>query len=150
MNLPLPPDCPYYLVSRAALAVTSHLKKGFTTAGINTIKPAYLGVLLSLWSEDGLKANELGKRAGLEPSSMTGLLDRMERDGLVKREPDPNDRRASRIYLTQSGVHSEVSATAVVSDTLKKAFNTIPKEDIETTKNVLRTILLNYGKEDIK
>jgi len=32
-------------------------------------------------------------------------------------------------------VHSEVSATAVVSDTLKKAFNTIPKEDIETTKN---------------
>ena len=106
MNVQLPPDCPYYLISRATLAVTSHLKKGFANEGIGTIKPAYLGVLLSLWDEDGLKANELGKRAGLEPSTMTGLLDRMERDGLVKREPDPNDRRAHRIHLTQDlGLH---------------------------------------------
>ena len=150
MNFPLPPDCPYYLISRSMLAVTSLLKKGFANEGINTIKPAYLGVLLSLWNEDGLKANELGKRAGLEPSTMTGLLDRMERDGLVKREPDPNDRRAHRIHLTKEGVDAEVSATKVVSDTLEKVFSTISEKDIETTKNVLRTVLLNCGKEDVK
>ena len=150
MNFPLPPDCPYYLISRATLAVTSYLKKGFVNEGINTIKPAYLGVLLSLWNEDGLKANELGKRAGLEPSTMTGLLDRMERDGLVKREPDPNDRRAHRIHLTQGGVDAEASATKIVSKTLEKTFNTIPKKDIETTKAVLRTILLNCGKEELR
>jgi len=150
MNFPLPPDCPYYLISRATLAVTSHLKKGFANEGIGTIKPAYLSVLLSLWNEDGLKANELGKRAGLEPSTMTGLLDRMERDGLVKREPDPNDRRAHRIHLTQEGVDAEVPATKAVSSTLDKAFSTIGKKDIEITKNVLRTILLNCGKEDAK
>ncbi len=150
MNFPLPPDCPYYLISRSMLAVTSLLKKGFANEGINTIKPAYLGVLLSLWDEDGLKANELGKRAGLEPSTMTGLLDRMERDGLVKRKPDPNDRRAHRIHLTKEGVDAEVSATKVVSDTLEKVFSTISEKDIETTKNVLRTVLLNCGKEDVK
>ncbi|MBU8849008.1 MAG: MarR family transcriptional regulator [Desulfobacterales bacterium] len=150
MNLPLPPDCPYYLLSRATLAVTSLLKKGFAEEGISTIRPAYLGVLLSLWDKDGLKANELGKRAGLEPSTMTGLLDRMERDGLVKRAPDPNDRRANRIHLTQEGVDAEVSATKVVSATLKKVFRTISKKDIETTKNLLRTILLNCGKEKLK
>ncbi len=150
MTFQLPPDCPYYLISRATLAVTSHLKKGFANKGIGTIKPAYLGVLLSLWNEDGLKANELGKRAGLEPSTMTGLLDRMERDGLVKRKPDPNDRRAHRIHLTKEGVAAEVSATKVVSDTLEKVFNTISGKDIETTKNVLRTVLLNCGKEDVK
>ena len=150
MNLPLPPDCPYYLLSRATLAVTSLLKKKFTDEGISTIRPAYLGVLLSLWDKDGLKANELGKRAGLEPSTMTGLLDRMERDGLVKREPDPNDRRANRIHLTQEGADAEVSATKVVSTTLKKVFRTISKKDIETTKNLLRTILLNCSKEKLK
>jgi len=150
MNFPLPPDCPYYLISRATLAVTSYLKKEFANQGISTIKPAYLGVLLSLWNEDGLKANELGKRAGLEPSTMTGLLDRMERDGLVKREPDPNDRRASKIHLTQKGVDVEVTATKIVSTTLEKVFRTISEKDIETTKNVLRTILLNCGKEDVK
>ncbi len=150
MSFQLPPDCPYYLISRATLAVTSLLKKGFANKGISTIKPAYLGVLLSLWNEDGLKANELGKRAGLEPSTMTGLIDRMERDSLVKREPDPNDRRANRIHLTKEGVDAEVSATKVVSSALEKAFSTIPEKDIETTKNVLRTILLNCGKEDVK
>jgi len=150
MNVKLPPDCPYYLISRATLAVTSHLKKGFANEGIGTIKPAYLGVLLALWNEDGLKANELGKRAGLEPSTMTGLLDRMERDGVVKREPDPNDRRANRIHLTQEGFNAEVSATKVVSNTLEKVLHTLDDKDIETTKNVLRTILQNCGKEDVK
>ncbi len=150
MSVQLPPDCPYYLISRATLAVTSLLKKGFNNKEINTIKPAYLGVLLSLWNEDGLRGNELGKRAGLEPSTMTGLLDRMERDGLVKREPDPNDRRAHRIHLTKEGVDAEVSATKVVSDTLEKVFNTIAEKDIETMKSVLRTILLNCGREDAK
>ena len=150
MNFPLPPDCPYYLISRATLAVTSHLKKGFINEGVSTIKPAYLGVLLALWDEDGLKANELGKRAGLEPSTMTGLLDRMEKDALVKREPDPNDRRANRIVLTKAGVDVEVASTKVLSDTLDKVFSSISKKDIETTKNVLHTILLNCGKEDVK
>jgi DNA-binding MarR family transcriptional regulator len=150
MNFSSPPDCPYYLISRATLAVTSYLKKGLVNNGINSIKPAYLGVLLSLWNEDGLKANELGKRSGLEPSTMTGLIDRMERDGLVKRDPDPNDRRANRIHLTQKGVNAEISTTKIVSNTLEKVFCSIPENDIETTKNVLRTILLNCGKEDVK
>ena len=150
MSIQLPPDCPYYLISRATLSVTSLLKKGFANKGVSRIKPAYLGVLLSLWNGDGLKGNELGKRAGLEPSTMTGLLDRMERDELVKRKPDPNDRRAHRIHLTKEGVDAEVSATKVVSDTLEKVFSTISEKDIETTKNVLRTVLLNCGKEDLK
>jgi DNA-binding MarR family transcriptional regulator len=150
MNLTLPPDCPYYLVSKVALAITSHLKKGFASIGINNIKPAYLGVLLALWNEDGLKANELGKRAGLEPSTMTGLIDRMERDFLVVRKNDPNDRRAHRIHLTEKGVDAETYATKVVSKTLEKTFSTIPEKDIETTKNVLRTILINCGKEKLK
>ena len=130
MNIPLPPDCPYYLVSKASLAITSHLKKGFASIGINNIKPAYLGVLLALWNEDGLKANELGKRAGLEPSTMTGLIDRMENDYLVVRKNDPNDRRANRIYLTEKGVDAKTYATEVVSTTLEKTFRTIPKKDI--------------------
>ena len=150
MNIPLPQDCPYYLVSKVSLAVTSHLKKGFASVGINNIKPAYLGVLLSLWNEDGLKASELGKRAGLEPSTMTGLIDRMENDFLVVRKNDPNDRRAHRIYLTDKGIDAQTYATEVVSTTLEKTFKSIPKKDIETTKNVLRTILINCGKEELK
>ncbi len=150
MNFPLPPDCPYYLISRATLAVTSALRKGLSVAGVQEVKPAYLGVLIALWKDDNLKASELGKRAGLEPSSMTGLLDRMEKDGLLKRHPDPYDRRASRIQLTQLGIEAELTANKVVSSILADVLNNIDPKDIDTTKNVLRQILTNCGKEGAK
>ena len=149
MNFPLPPDCPYYLISRASLSATSVLKKGLIRTGASNIKPAYLGVLLSLWSEDNLKASELGRRAGLEPSSMTGLLDRMERDGLLERTPDPMDRRASRICLTKSGIESEKGSMEAVNVLLDKVFADISEKDIETTKSVLRKVLANCSREDI-
>ncbi len=46
---------------------------------------------------------ELGATLGLAKSSLTGLVDRTERNGLVRREPDPQDMRAVRIVLTAQG-----------------------------------------------
>jgi len=134
-------------VSRATLAVTTELKKGFITQGVSHVRPAYLGGLLCLWNEDNLKANELGKRAGLELSTMTGLLDRMERDGILKRTPDPNDRRANRIKLTQKGMDEQKPASNVVSNVLDIVFDDISDKDLETTKKVLRKVLANCNKE---
>jgi DNA-binding MarR family transcriptional regulator len=46
---------------------------------------------------------ELGATLGLAKSSLTGLVDRTERNGLVRREPDPKDTRAVRVALTPRG-----------------------------------------------
>ncbi len=45
----------------------------------------------------------LAEEAGVTRATMTGLIDTLERDGLVAREADPNDRRAVRVRLTESG-----------------------------------------------
>jgi DNA-binding MarR family transcriptional regulator len=136
-------ECPYYLISRVSLVVTSALKKGFADAGVQKVRPAYLCVMMSLWEEDGLKVIELGKKAGLEPSSMTGLLDRMERDGLVSRTMDPRDRRVLRIYLNESGQNARDPILNVIDDVLADVFAGISKEDISHTKNLLRHVLAN-------
>jgi DNA-binding MarR family transcriptional regulator len=47
--------------------------------------------------------SELGATLGLAKSSLTGLVDRSERNGLVRREPDPRDTRAVRVALTSEG-----------------------------------------------
>ena len=47
--------------------------------------------------------SELGATLGLAKSSLTGLVDRTERNGLVRREPDPQDSRAVRVALTPAG-----------------------------------------------
>lgn len=46
---------------------------------------------------------ELGATLGLAKSSLTGLVDRTERNGLIRREPDPRDTRAVRVSLTAPG-----------------------------------------------
>ena len=47
--------------------------------------------------------SELGAILGLAKSSLTGLVDRSERNGLVQRTPDPQDSRAVRVSLTRQG-----------------------------------------------
>jgi DNA-binding MarR family transcriptional regulator len=46
---------------------------------------------------------ELAESAGVTRATMTGLIDTLERDGLVKREPDPVDRRMMSVHLTERG-----------------------------------------------
>ena len=136
-------ECPYYLISRVALQVTSALKKGFVADGVQKVRPAYLGVLISLWRKDGLKVVELGRKAGLEPSTMTGLIDRMERDGLVARSVDPKDRRAQQIRLTTLGKDVEAPVQAVVAGVISNVFTGISEKDLDQTKKLLRQVLSN-------
>jgi len=148
VNFPLPPQCPYYLITRAALSTTSLLKKTLSNKGAGNIKPAYLAVLIPLWSQNNLRANELGKKAGLEPSTMTGLLDRMEKAGLVKRSPDPEDRRANRISLTENGSKMEKISETAVKAMFDTAFVNMSKNDINITKKTLGKIIENCKKGD--
>ena len=138
-----PKNCPYYLISRSTLAVTAEMKQEFAVAGIESVRPAYLGVLMSLWNEDGLNVAELGRRAGVEPSTMTGLLDRMERDRLVVRRADPDDRRAQRIHLTDEGKKVRAPALEVVDRTLDRVLQGVAEDDLARAKEVLRRVLAN-------
>lgn len=144
-----PRECPYYLVTRASLAATSVFKKAFADAGITEVKPAYLGTLMSLWNEDGLKVIELGRRAGLEPSTMTGLIDRMERDGLVRRVPDPEDRRVQRIHLTEFGRTVRDVVASNVDRVMAQILAGIDEKDIAHLKETLRKLLANVQEENM-
>ena len=58
----------------------------------------------ALWmANDPLSMGELSTQLGCDPSSATGIVDRLERKGLVRRVADPTDRRAKRVELTPEG-----------------------------------------------
>lgn len=61
------------------------------------------GQLLCVLMAHSYGMTELGATLGLAKSSLTGLVDRTERNGLVRREPDPADSRAVRVALTSRG-----------------------------------------------
>ena len=139
-------DCPYYLISRASLVITAALKRDLDEAGVSRVRPAYLGVLMGLWNEDALKVGELGRRAGLEPSTMTGLLDRMARDGLVERRADPSDRRAQRVHLTTAGREARDPASRVVNGTLDRMLEDVSGDDLAHLKDTLKRLLASDHK----
>ncbi len=104
---------------------------------------------MSLWQEDQLNTAELGRRAGLEPSTVTGLLDRMEGDGLINRQANPADRRVQCICLTSAAMQIQQPLLSVVSNTLEKITKGISEEDLESTKRTLQKFLSNTKEEKL-
>ena len=64
--------------------------------------PQYL-VLLTLWEEDGARVSRLGERLFLDSATLTPLLKRLEKRGLVERRRSAADERVVEIFLTASG-----------------------------------------------
>jgi DNA-binding MarR family transcriptional regulator len=89
------------LLAKASQRWNELLRDRFRAAGFPEVRPAYGSVLVPLFEEDGLRIGELARRSRLAKQTMTTMVRLCERDGLVRREPDPVDGRASRIYLTE-------------------------------------------------
>jgi DNA-binding MarR family transcriptional regulator len=60
-------------------------------------------LLLHLWDQDGLTQKELSRRVHIEEPTTTRTLDRMARDGLVRRVRNPRNRRQINVFLTERG-----------------------------------------------
>jgi DNA-binding MarR family transcriptional regulator len=89
-----------YLLNRAARVMAGELAEELRPAGVGIGQWA---VLLFLWDRDGLAQAELARVVAIEPPTLVRTIDRMVRDGLVERRPDPRDARLSRIHLTDRG-----------------------------------------------
>ena len=156
MNCLSPEEYPFFLITRAALSVNAMLKKILAKHELPEIKPSYLGVLMCLWanesmdealgklgSEGGMKLSELGRCAGVEPSTITGLIDRMEQDGLVNRANVPGDRRALKADLSEKGMLIRGKVLAALNEMTHQTFAGITLEEMEITKKVIRKVLKN-------
>jgi len=80
------------------------------------VVPGQFAQLLALYEQDGQTATELCRAVRIEPGTMTKTLQRMERDGLVERRPDPHDGRAARIHLTAHARSLEPLLKATASE----------------------------------
>jgi MarR family transcriptional regulator, lower aerobic nicotinate degradation pathway regulator len=89
--------------------------------------------------------NQLGKLLGLDKSSITGLVDRAERRGLVTRIPSTEDRRTVLVGLTEHG-RSLVSraATAFGAD-VSAVLDLLPPSDRDTLSGIVSRLLVAYA-----
>ncbi|HJQ47293.1 MAG TPA: MarR family transcriptional regulator [Amycolatopsis sp.] len=72
-------------------------------------------VLLTFARRSALPMRVMGERLQLHPTSVTNIVDRLERDGLVKRLPHPTDRRTTLVEITEEGRARHAVATKAVT-----------------------------------
>jgi DNA-binding MarR family transcriptional regulator len=82
--------------------------------------PQYL-VLLVLWQRDGLQVNQLGDRLALDSGTLTPLLKRLERQGLIERRRGNDDERVVRVHLTPEGRALRARARKVPAHLARRA-----------------------------
>jgi DNA-binding MarR family transcriptional regulator len=84
-----------------AIGIIDSLRiKGWSEDGLTIPQ---MRLLWALRDEDGLPVGTLAEHLAVNPSTITGHVDRLVRMGLVRREEDPQDRRIVRNYLTEQG-----------------------------------------------
>jgi len=83
-------------------------------------------VLWHIQKHAGCKASAIAEHHGLPPSTMTGVLDRLESGGWITRELDPEDRRATILCTTPKLKNFMKSAKRNISKDLDKTFETLP------------------------
>ena len=105
-----------FLLAKADQRWNEALARGFAEAGYADVLPSFGSVLLPLYEEDGLQMGELGRRSRLSKQTMTALVRRVERAELIERRGDPDDGRATLIFLTGRARDFAPVATAVLRD----------------------------------
>ena len=101
------------------------------------ITRAQWAVLVRLERSEGLNQTELADMLDLQPITLTRLLDRLCANGLIERRPDPDDRRANRLFLTPAAGPLMEHLNALGEEVMAEVLEGIDAGALEATVEVL-------------
>jgi len=104
-----------------------------------------LPVFVALKEGAQLSQKELARIAGVEQPSMAQLLARMERDGLIHREPDPADGRSSLISLSDSATALQAPAREILFQGNREALAGFEQAEIDQLISLLGRVIANVA-----
>lgn len=126
------------------MKMLGRVARGFSRLADVELRPfglaiGQLPVLVSLKNSPALSQAELARIAQVEQPSMAQLLNRMERDGLVERVPDPQDKRSRLISLTASAAERMPQVKQLMQGLTAQALDGFTPDEIsELGKYLLR------------
>src|ERR671932_507743 len=109
------------------------------------LTPFHWVVLCCLWKEDGLATSTLGERLQQVGGTLTGVIDRMEERGLVRRERDLRDRRIWRIWLTDAGKELDQVLPPIAREICQQAMTGISIAEQERLSQLIARLIANLS-----
>ncbi|MEQ8307123.1 MAG: MarR family transcriptional regulator [Hoeflea sp.] len=134
-----------YLMNRIMGRYNADLRQEMSGLGLTTPKMRALAVLSVI---DTLPISELAVYAVVEQSTLSRALEQLTADGLVRRDPDPNDSRVTRIAITEAGRAAYDQLWPTMSRIYSQMFQGISPEERQAFVATLQKMLANIRKHD--
>ena len=108
-------------------------------------RPSHGSIMEQLDFEDGQRLTDLAEGAGMAPQSAGELVDQLEALGYVERRPDPEDRRAKRIYRTARAKRASEAAIDAAQESERELRQLLGAERLEALRADLKRIVEAKG-----
>lgn len=131
-------NCINFLLSSSQNTVFKYFAKRLSEYGIT---PSQYGVLNCLWQYGDISPSKIRELLNLEASSVSGVLDRMQKNELIERHIDQNNQRAIIVSLTEKSMAIKDGVETVVSEMNNKFLEPFSDEERKILKKTLFTII---------
>ena len=137
------------LINSAHRAMTKRFVQNAMKSGLDISLDQWM-VLGPIWQLESASQKELGEITLKDKTSITRLVDILEKKNLVVRVEDQIDHRIKRVILTNAGKQLFFDVLPIMEKTREEVRKDISDQDIETFKKVLSSIIVNLEDEKDK
>lgn len=135
-----------FLLSRAGALLVASANAALTPLGLKV--RSYSVLMVAAEHGAGVNQRRLAEILGLDPSQIVGIVDDLERRGLVERRSDRADRRNKLIFATDEGRALRTHAKREVSKAQKSFFGRVPDRDSTQLRETLQAILFGEAEDE--
>ncbi|AEF94988.1 transcriptional regulator, MarR family [Desulfotomaculum nigrificans CO-1-SRB] len=129
-----------YLISKAHQWFSLCFKEKLAEYNLT---PPQFGALAFLWKQDGISQVHLGNMMGKDRTTIGGIIDRLEKEDLVVRQSDPEDRRTNLIFLTEKGAGLKDTLEQIAAQTNLEVTAPLTDGERGQLRELLKKILAN-------
>lgn len=134
-------DAPLYNLNRTSATYIDEMSIGLKSVNM---EQAQWRILAILGDKDKSTVSEIARRSVIKISTLTRMLERMEGNQLVKRNPKIDDKRTVQVKITAKGKKALDKAIAINRNVSVRAFEGISQNEIDQFTKVLKHIRQNF------
>jgi DNA-binding MarR family transcriptional regulator len=134
-----------FLIFTAQNKLRTYLNNALVTANVR-VTFVQAGILFLLKQSNGRTMSDLSQLIGVDNSTLTGLVDRLEKAGFVVRQASTTDRRSLLIQVTPEGITEGDRAKLVIKRVNEEIKTGYSLEEIEIFKGILRSFFNKFNK----
>ena len=137
-----------FLITKLKQLHSRSLAQCISEQGIDAFSGEQGKILFVLWQKDKITQKELATETGLAKNTITVMLEKMEKNNLIRRITDENDKRKSLVILTDYAKSLKKSFDEISDEMLKKVYKGFSEEEIDKYEGYLHRIIRNLEEKE--